>query len=104
MMLELIFCLFWLYYFQKECRRAWYHKPVISYFTNFGNIFELTLLALSVAGIVSWLTFVVDESKREFSVNNSHYLDMYDFAVTYIYCFTLAGFMGLMFALKVNVS
>lgn len=93
---EVVFLLFWLYYLQKEVRTLVYHKPFLLYFTKFRNLFEVLFLGFNLAVIITWLQFVSDPLKANFTVEATEFMDMFPLAERFMTAYTLAGFIGLM--------
>jgi hypothetical protein len=60
---EVVFVLFFIYYLQKEIRKALYFKPMFMYFAVPANLFEVLFLSLILGSIVMWLRFVTDSSR-----------------------------------------
>lgn len=99
--MEIIFFLFLCYFLQKEVRVLIYHKPLWKYFLQLQNVFEVVLLVLCMSLMGFWMMFITSNIRTNFGVNAPNYVDMFDFATSYINVISLAGFIGLLCCLKV---
>eukprot|EP01029_Cantina_marsupialis_P003827 TRINITY_DN13859_c0_g1_i1.p1 TRINITY_DN13859_c0_g1~~TRINITY_DN13859_c0_g1_i1.p1 ORF type:complete len:852 (-),score=226.48 TRINITY_DN13859_c0_g1_i1:160-2715(-) len=99
--LEIIYVLFVLYYFQKEIRRLRWTKPFFSYFWNTKNAFEVIFLTVNFITIAMWLMFYLDSKRKNFDQYMEDFVDNYDMAYYYIQTFSFASLCLAVSALKV---
>ncbi|KAA0170283.1 hypothetical protein FNF27_02127 [Cafeteria roenbergensis] len=84
----------------RELRAMYEAKSVSSHLSSLGNAFEIGLHSLAVTFVVYWIMFLLAPDRLNFTVRDEKFRDIFAVAERYSYAFTIAGFIGLLFTLK----
>jgi len=84
----------------REVRQMFMAPSVSMYLSSLGNAFEVTLYVLVILFVAYWILFLLAPDRLAFSVSEQKFRDIFAVAERYVYVFTIAGFIGLLFTLK----
>lgn len=97
---ELLLVVGLVYFVGKEVRQMYLAPSVTHYMRSPGNAFEVTMYILVVVCMIYYFLFLLAPDRNSFQVADNVFRDIFAVAERYVYIFTLAGFIGLLFTLK----
>lgn len=104
---EIFFVLCWLFYLQKEAKRLYHTTPGRSPWIKFKSwafkartLYELSWTTVAAVLMAYYIQFVMAPVRTNFDVNSPVFVDYFPLAEAFIITGTIAGGLGLMFALQ----